>query len=78
MLLLSTELFASVGQFGITYAYKYSKATEVSIYNYSAIVFGIILGFIFFHEIPDMLSLLGGSIIIGIAYYTFKHNQKKA
>lgn len=78
MLLLATGLFASVGQFGITYAYKYSKATEVSIYNYSAIVFGIILGFIFFHEIPDMLSLLGGAIIIGIAYYTFKHNQKKA
>ena len=67
MLLLATGLFASVGQFGITYAY-----------NYSAIVFGIILGFIFFHEIPDMLSLLGGAIIIGIAYYTFKHNQKKA
>ena len=78
MLLLATGLFASVGQFGITYAYKYSKATEVSIYNYSAIVFGIILGFIFFHEIPDMLTLLGGAIIIGIAYYTFKHNQKKA
>lgn len=78
MLLLATGLFASIGQFGITYAYKYSKATEVSIYNYSAIVFGIILGFIFFHEIPDMLSLLGGAIIIGVAYYTFRHNQKKA
>ena len=78
MLLLATGLFASIWQFGITYAYKYSKATEVSIYNYSAIVFGIILGFIFFHEIPDMLSLLGGAIIIGVAYYTFRHNQKKA
>ena len=78
ILLLATGLFASIGQFGITYAYKYSKATEVSIYNYSAIVFGIILGFIFFHEIPDMLSLLGGAIIIGVAYYTFRHNQKKA
>ena len=40
-LLLATGVFASVGQFGITYAYKYAKATEVSIYNYSAIVFGI-------------------------------------
>lgn len=78
MLLLATGLFASIGQFGITYAYKYSKATEVSIYNYSAIVFGIIFGFIFFHEIPDMLSLLGGAIIIAVAYYTFKHNQKKS
>lgn len=78
MLLLATGLFASIGQFGITYAYKYSKATEVSIYNYSAIVFGIILGFIFFHEIPDILSLLGGAIIIGVAYYTFRHNQKSA
>ena len=77
MLLLATGLFASIGQFGITYAYKYSNATEVSIYTYSAIVFGILFGFIFFHEIPDMLSLLGGAIIIAVAYYTFKHNQKK-
>lgn len=76
-LLLATGIFASVGQFGITYAYKYAKATEVSIYNYSAIVFGIILGFIFFGEIPDTLSLLGGAIIIAVAFYIFKHNQKK-
>lgn len=76
-LLLATGVFASVGQFGITYAYKYAKATEVSIYNYSAIVFGIILGFIFFGEIPDTLSLLGGAIIIAVAFYIFKHNQNK-
>ena len=76
-LLLATGVFASVGQFGITYAYKYAKATEVSIYKYSAIVFGIILGFIFFGEIPDTLSLLGGAIIIAVAFYIFKHNQKK-
>lgn len=76
-LLLATGVFASVGQFGITYAYKFAKATEVSIYNYSAIVFGIILGFIFFGEIPDTLSLIGGGIIIAVAFYIFKHNQKK-
>lgn len=76
-LLLATGVFASVGQFGITYAYKFAKATEVSIYNYSAIVFGIILGFIFFGEIPDTLSLIGGAIIIAVAFYIFKHNQKK-
>ena len=76
-LLLATGVFASVGQFGITYAYKFAKATEVSIYNYLAIVFGIILGFIFFGEIPDTLSLLGGAIIIAVAFYIFKHNQKK-
>ena len=76
--LFGTGLFASVGQFGITYAYKYSKATEVSIYTYSAIIFGIILGIIFFREIPDLLSIIGGSIIISVAYWTFKYNQNKS
>ena len=75
--LLATGVFAAVGQFGVTYAYKYSKATEVSIYTYSAIVFGIVLGFIFFDEIPDLLSLAGGALIIAVAFYMFKHNQKK-
>lgn len=75
LILLSIGVFASFGQFGLTYAYKFSKASEVSIYNYSSIIFTIILGFLFFGEIPDMLTIIGGIIIILVAiklYFVFK------
>ena len=75
LILLSIGVFATFGQFGLTYAYKYSKASEVSIYTYSSIIFTVILGFVFFGEIPDILTVIGGTIVIAVAvklYYVFK------
>lgn len=78
LILLSIGVFASVGQYGLTYAYRYSKASEVSIYSYSSIIFTIILGFMFFGEIPDLYELLGGLIIVAVAvklYFIFKEEK---
>lgn len=75
LILLSIGVFATFGQFGLTYAYKYSKASEVSIYTYSSIIFTVILGFLFFGEIPDMLTVIGGLIVIAVAiklYFVFR------
>ena len=75
LILLSIGVFATFGQFGLTYAYKYSKASEVSIYTYSSIIFTVILGFLFFGEVPDMLTVIGGLIVIAVAiklYFVFR------
>ena len=37
--LVLAGIFASIGQFGITIAYKYAKAKEISIFDYSNIIF---------------------------------------
>ena len=78
MILLSIGVFATFGQFGLTYAYKYSKASEVSIYTYSSIIFTVILGFFFFGEIPDVLTVIGGIIVTAVAvklYFVFKEKE---
>lgn len=72
LLLLSTGLFASFGQFGLTHAYRHAKASQVSIYTYSGIVMAGIIGFIIWKEIPDMLSIVGGVLIILSAYIVYK------
>lgn len=79
MILLSIGVFASFGQFGLTYAYKYSKASEVSIYAYSSIIFTLVLGFFFFNEVPDMYEVIGGLIVIAVAvklYFVFKGEKE--
>ena len=59
-------LFAAGGQFTITAAYTYAPAREISIYDYSQIVFATLLGLILFGEMPDLLSFAGyGCIILG-------------
>jgi len=78
LILIGAGIAAAGGQFGITAAYKYAPAREVSIYDYSMILFAALWGFLFFSEMPDALSVLGYVIIfatsIGMYYYN-KHRE---
>lgn len=76
ILLISIGATALVGQYGITLAYTYAPAAEVSIFNYSSIIVSAILGFILWSEIPDALSVAGGSLIILAGFYSWWYNQK--
>ena len=75
--LVGIGITATFGQFGLTYAYKLAPASEVSIYNYTIIITGMISGYLVFGEIPDFYSLIGGTIIIVTAIYLYLHNKNK-
>ena len=75
--LVSIGLFACLAQFFMTYSYKNAPASEVAVYNYSGIPYGIILGYLLFDEIPDIYSVIGGVIIIVVAIYLYRHNKKR-
>lgn len=69
--LLLAGLFATVGQFGITIAYKYAAAKDVSIFTYSTVVFTTVLSIAFFGEGPDLYSGIGYVIILSAMLYMF-------
>jgi len=60
-------LAALLGQFFLTVAYKYAPAGEVSIFSYVMVVFSVILGYTFLNEVPDILSMAGGLLILTTA-----------
>lgn len=74
--LIGVGLAASVGQLGITYAYQFAPASEISIFDYSTIVFTGVLGIIFLHQIPDIYSVLGYVIIFTAGLLTFLYNRR--
>jgi len=76
MLLLLIGVFGGFGQIALTYSYRMAAAAEISIYNYSGIVFSIILGFLFLNEIPDWSSLLGCGLVIAAALITWLYSGK--
>lgn len=76
-ILLGAGLAASGGQFAITAAYYHAPAKEISVYDYSQILFSAVLGFFLFGQIPDRYSILGYVIILSMAVWTFIHNNKK-
>lgn len=70
--LLLSGVFATVGQFGLTIAYKHAAAKDISIFFYSTVLFSAIIGFICFREIPDILSFAGYIIIFSASFYMFQ------
>ncbi len=67
---------ASLGQFAITTAYKYAPAKEISVFDYTQVVFAAILGILFLDQVPEPLSLVGYAIIIGVAIIRWQKNLK--
>lgn len=76
LLLILVGIFASVGQFMVTLAYKYGKPSEVAIYNYTSIVFAIAIGFGIWKEVPDKWSIFGSIILIGTGVNLYIQKRK--
>lgn len=62
LLLLGAVSF--VGQYLLTKAYSFKEAAVVALTRYAGILFNIALGFVFWAEVPDRWSLLGGVMIL--------------
>lgn len=68
---------ACIGQFGITRAYIFAPAKEISVYDYSQVLFAALFGFLFFGQLPDALSVLGYILICGAGITMFFINNRK-
>lgn len=75
--LLLAGLAAAGGQFAITAAYCYAPSREISVYDYSQIIFSALLGFVLFGQLPDRYSILGYVIICAMAIFMFFYNNRK-
>lgn len=79
LFLLCIGIFAAGGQIALTYAYAIAKASEVSIYNYSSIIFSMLFGFLFLQETVKASSAWGAVLVIlsGILVYLGNRKQEK-
>lgn len=78
--LLLAGCAASGAQFSLTAAYKYAPAKELSVYDYSQVLFAAVWGMILFSEYPDVWSVVGYAIILGAAilkWWLYKRENKK-
>lgn len=77
VILLLAGLSAAGGQFSITAAYSYAPAREISVYDYSQIIFSAVLGYCVFGQMPDLLSWMGYTVICLMAVAMFFYNKNK-
>ena len=74
--LILAGVSASLGQFAITTAYKYAPAKEISVFDYTQVIFAALLGILFLGEVPVAQSIIGYTIIIGVAIIRWHKNLK--
>jgi drug/metabolite transporter (DMT)-like permease len=71
---------ASCAQLSVTAAYTYAPAKDISVYDYSQVLFTALWGGLFLSQFPDFWSVLGYVIIISAAIVKYilsrKNNEK--
>lgn len=75
--LIMVGVCAAGGQFAITAAYTFAPSREISIYDYSNVIFTAISGYFFLGgQVPDLWSFIGYAIICSMAVWMFIYNNK--
>ena len=74
-LLMVAALLVAGANFYLITAYRDGDVAIISALRYSVMVFALIIGFLFFGEWPDNLSLLGAGLIIASGLYAL-HRQR--
>jgi len=75
LLLLLMGIFGGFGQIALTYAYRMAPAAEVSIYNYTGILFSMLLGYVILGETVSFTSLMGGALVVMASLLTYRYSR---
>jgi drug/metabolite transporter (DMT)-like permease len=65
LLIVCAGLFGVFGQLLMTYSYRYAEASTIAPLDYTNMIMAILLGFVFFDEIPSLSVWLGAPLILG-------------
>ena len=78
MILILAGCSAAGGQIFITKAYTKAPAKEISVFDYTQVIFAALLGFVFLGQIPDWMSVIGYIIITGSAVFKWNYMNRTA
>lgn len=73
--LLDLGLFAVAGSFGsigimcVTHAFRLGPAALITPFEYSALIWATLLGFLLWGELPDWFTLVGAAIVVSSGLY---------
>jgi len=72
------SLFLITGFIGIVSSMRVGEVAIVTPFRYSVLIFAILIGFIFFDEIPNTLTIIGSIIVVGSGIYTIYRERRVA
>jgi drug/metabolite transporter (DMT)-like permease len=73
VLFCSIGLIGGISQYWTTQALYYAPAAAVSPFNYTALIWGSIIGFFVWGEVPTMMVTIGAAIVTLSGLYLLRH-----
>jgi drug/metabolite transporter (DMT)-like permease len=70
-----TGLLGGLGHFSLIKAFQYSKASVISPFSYTTLLWSIIYGIVLFGEYPDIKTMSGATIILCSGLYILKRER---
>ncbi len=67
---------AFFGHYSYIHAYRLNRLNFVAGFDYLKVVFATLSGLIFFGEIPEWNTLMGGAIILGCSYFLMRQEKQ--
>ncbi len=68
-LIVVIGILGGAAQIFMTMAYQRARAATVASFDYTALVYGFLLGWMFFGEVPDIYLIVGGGIVVVAGIY---------
>ncbi len=68
-LFVGMGVMAGTGHYFLTIAYSQAPAAIVSPFNYTQLIGAAILGYLVFHDLPDLWTWVGAAVIIASGLY---------
>ena len=78
LLLATCGIIASAATVLLTQAYRLAEANFVACFEYSAIIWASLGGYLFWREVPDLYTFIGAALIVTAGLYMLFHGRPSA
>lgn len=70
--------FGSIGVMCLTHAFRMAPAAVIAPFEYTALLWAVLLGYFVWGELPDGITLLGASIVMASGLYILYRETRKS
>ena len=74
--MIASGLFGGAGHLAIIKAYESAPVSVAGPFVYSELVWAIAVGWILFHELPDVWTVVGAGVLIGTGLYLLRESRR--
>ena len=75
VLMVLIGVVGGLGHLSLVYALSQAPPSILAPFNYTALLWAILFGFVLFDELPDPITVVGAAIIVGAGLYVW-HRER--